>query len=91
MVLPGRRGRGLLGTPSRSSPQVGFLAGVATAEHARGRGAGTAACSLFLDSLMADHGTAALIVDSWNTAAIYLYRGLGLSWRPVVAAQARDR
>jgi hypothetical protein len=74
-----------------SSPQVGFLAGVATAEHAWGRGAGTAACSLVLDSLIADHGMAALIVDSWNTTAIHLYRGLGLSWRPIAAARVRDR
>lgn len=70
-----------------SAPSVGFLAGVATVEQARGRGMGTAVCSLVLDSLVVDHGVAALIVDSWNTAAVRLYRGLGLSWRPLAAAR----
>ncbi|MGQ5654238.1 GNAT family N-acetyltransferase [Streptomyces sp. EKR5.2] len=74
-----------------SAPSVGFLAGVATAEQARGRGMGTAVCSLVLDSLVIDHGVAALIVDSWNTAAVSLYRGLGLSWRPLAAARVTDR
>jgi GNAT superfamily N-acetyltransferase len=74
-----------------SAPSVGFLAGVATAEQARGRGMGTAVCSLVLDSLVVDHGVAALIVDSWNTAAVRLYHGLGLSWRPLAAARVTDR
>lgn len=69
-----------------SAPDVGFLAGVATAELARGRGVGTAVCSFVLDSLVERHGMAALIVDSWNAAAVRLYRGLGLSWRPLAAA-----
>ncbi|MEW2621393.1 GNAT family N-acetyltransferase [Streptomyces sp. NPDC048106] len=73
-----------------SAPSVGFLAGVATAEQARGRGIATAVCSLVLDSLVVDHGLAALIVDSWNTAAVHLYRGLGLSWRPLAAARVTD-
>lgn len=33
------------------------------------------------------HGIATLIAVSWNTAAIRLYRGLGLSWRPIAAAR----
>jgi GNAT superfamily N-acetyltransferase len=74
-----------------SAPHVGFLAGVSTAEQARGRGMGTAVCSLVLDGLVADHGVAALIVDSWNTAAIRLYRSLGLSWRSLAAARFTDR
>ncbi len=74
-----------------SAPGIGFLAGVATATQARGRGAGTAVCSLVLDSLVDSHGVAALIVDSWNTAAVRLYRGLGLSWRPLAAARVTNR
>lgn len=73
-----------------SAPGVGFLAGVAAAERARGRGAGTAVCGLVLDRLVADHGMAALMVDGWNTAAIRLYRRLGLSWRPLAAARIAD-
>lgn len=72
-----------------SAPRVGFLAGVATAERARGRGLGAAVCGHVLDSLVARHGTAALMVDGWNAAAIRLYRGLGLSWRSVAAARVR--
>ncbi|MFB7493394.1 GNAT family N-acetyltransferase [Streptomyces sp. NPDC056161] len=74
-----------------SAPSVGFLAGVATAEQARGRGMGTAVCSLVLDSLVRDHGVAALMVDNWNTAAVRLYRDLGLSWRPLAAARVTHR
>ncbi|MFI9244982.1 hypothetical protein ACIGXF_20870 [Streptomyces sp. NPDC053086] len=65
--------------------------GVGRAEQARGRGVGRAVCGLVLDSLVADHGTAALIVDGWNTAAVRLYRGLGLAWRPLAAARVADR
>lgn len=74
-----------------SAPDVGFLAGVATAEPARGRGVGAAVCSFVLDSLVARHGTAALIVDGWNAAAVRLYRGLGMSWRPLAAARVMNR
>lgn len=74
-----------------SAPDVGFLAGVATAELARGRGVGTAVCGFVLDSLVERHGTAALIVDGWNAAAVRLYRGLGLSWRPLAAASVMNR
>ncbi|WP_345770065.1 GNAT family N-acetyltransferase [Streptomyces sp. F-1] len=56
----------------------------------RGRGAGTAVCGLVLDRLVADHGMAALMVDGWNTAAVRLYRRLGLSWRPLAAARIAD-
>lgn len=74
-----------------SAPSVGFLAGVATAELARGRGIGKAVCSLVLDSLVDRHGMAALIVDSWNAAAVRLYHSLGLSSRPVAAARVMNR
>ncbi|MFG2881713.1 GNAT family N-acetyltransferase [Streptomyces sp. NPDC048297] len=73
-----------------SAPHVGFLAGVATAQQARGRGIGAGVCGFVLDSLVAEHGVAALIVDSWNTAAVHLYRGFGLSWRPAAAARVTD-
>jgi ribosomal protein S18 acetylase RimI-like enzyme len=74
-----------------SAPDVGFLAGVTTAELARGRGVGAAVCSFVLDSLVERHGTAALIVDGWNAAAVRLYRGLGMSWRPLAAARVMNR
>ncbi|WP_419706643.1 GNAT family N-acetyltransferase [Promicromonospora sp. NFX87] len=74
-----------------SAPDAGFLAGVATAELARGRGVGAAVCSFVLDSLVERHGRAALIVDGWNAAAVRLYRGLGMSWRPLAAARVMNR
>ncbi|MFL4910057.1 GNAT family N-acetyltransferase [Streptomyces sp. MMS24-I2-30] len=73
-----------------SAPSVGFLAGVATAEQARGCGMRTAVCSLVLDDLVVDHDVAALMVDNWNTAAVRLYRGLGPSWRSLAAARVTD-
>jgi ribosomal protein S18 acetylase RimI-like enzyme len=73
-----------------SAPQVGFLAGVTTAKKARGRGVATAVCGFVVDELVAEHGLAALVVDSWNTAAVRLYRNLGLSWRSIAAARFTD-
>lgn len=72
-----------------SAPSVGYLAGVATAEPARGRGLATEVCGFVLDRLVAEHGRAALMVDIDNPAAIRLYRTLGLSWRQVAAAHVR--
>ncbi|GAA3040383.1 GNAT family N-acetyltransferase [Streptosporangium longisporum] len=71
-----------------SSPQVGFVAGVATAVAWRGRGLGEAVCRFALGELVAAHGRAALMVDTANHAAIALYERLGLRIRPLAAASA---
>ncbi|NUS12880.1 MAG: GNAT family N-acetyltransferase [Streptomyces sp.] len=68
------------------SPTVGLLAGVATAPAARGRGLGRRVCAYVLAEALAAYGTAALIVDDSNTAALRLYRSLGLAYRPLRAA-----
>jgi predicted GNAT family acetyltransferase len=73
-----------------SAPEVGFLAAVATAPAARGRGFGAAVCAHVLRALVAEHGRAALMVDGWNGAAIRLYQRLGLTWCPLAAARVID-
>lgn len=69
-----------------SAPTVGLLAGVATAPAARGRGLGRRVCAFVLAEALAAYGTAALVVDDDNTAALRLYRSLGLAYRPLRAA-----
>jgi GNAT superfamily N-acetyltransferase len=64
-----------------SAPTVGFLAGVCVSESARGKGLGRDACHFVLEDLLAVYGRAALMVHTWNTAAIRTYCGLGMSWR----------
>jgi GNAT superfamily N-acetyltransferase len=71
-----------------SAPTVGFMAGVAVSEEARGRGLGGRLCGFVIADLMARHGRAALMVDGWNNAAIRLYQRLGLVFRPVRAGWA---
>ncbi|MFI0940736.1 GNAT family N-acetyltransferase [Streptomyces sp. NPDC021020] len=68
------------------APTVGLLAGVATAPAARGRGLGRRVCAFVLAEALAAYGTAALVVDDENTAALRLYRSLGLAYRPLRAA-----
>lgn len=70
-----------------SAPTVGFMAGVATTSSARGRGLARTLCAAVLDQLIAEHGRAALMVDLWNTAAIRLYEGLGMTMRPIRSAR----
>lgn len=69
-----------------SAPGVGYLAGVATRPSARRQGYGLAAFRLALDTLVAEHGRAALMVDSANTGALGLYQRMGMSWRELGAA-----
>lgn len=69
-----------------SCPQVGFVAGVATAAAARGRGYGQAVCRFVFAALAAEHGRVALMVDTDNHAAIGVYGRLGMRVRPVAAA-----
>lgn len=69
-----------------STPAVALIGGVAVHPDARGRGLGRAVCGLVLAEALARHGSAALMVDDWNHAAIRLYRSLGMSYRPIRAA-----
>ncbi|MET9019835.1 GNAT family N-acetyltransferase [Actinopolymorpha sp. NPDC004070] len=69
-----------------SAPEVGYVAGVGARSALRGRGYAAAAFGLVLDTLVAEHGRAGLMVETANTAAVGLYRRCGLSWRPLAAA-----
>jgi GNAT superfamily N-acetyltransferase len=69
-----------------SCPQVGFVAGVATAPSHRGRGHGERLCRFVFEALVAGHGRVALMVETGNHQAIGLYERLGLRLRPVAAA-----
>ncbi|MBB4943517.1 GNAT superfamily N-acetyltransferase [Streptosporangium album] len=69
-----------------SCPRMGFVAGVATAAAARGRGYGQAVCRFVFAALAAEHGRVALMVDTDNRAAIGVYGRLGMKVRPVAAA-----
>ncbi|MEU0485988.1 GNAT family N-acetyltransferase [Streptosporangium sp. NPDC006013] len=69
-----------------SCPQVGFVAGVATAARRRGAGYGEAVCRLALGDLLISYGRAALMVDTANHTALALYGRLGLRLRPLAAA-----
>ncbi len=68
-----------------SAPTVGLLAGVATAERARGRGLAERVCRFVTAALLADHGRAALMVDDGNGSAVRLYERLGYARRRVAA------
>jgi GNAT superfamily N-acetyltransferase len=68
------------------SATVGLISGVATAPDARGRGLARTVCALVVAEALARYGTAALIVDDANPAALHLYRSLGLGYRPLRAA-----
>ncbi|GII78022.1 hypothetical protein Sru01_30040 [Sphaerisporangium rufum] len=76
-----------VGADAWSAPPVGFIAGVATRPGHRGRGHGTAVCRFLVETLRAEHGRVALMVDQWNATAIALYARLGL--HPVTVAAAR--
>jgi ribosomal protein S18 acetylase RimI-like enzyme len=69
-----------------SAPEVGFLAGVATRQAARGRGLSQQVCGFVTTELVKRHGTCALMVDAGNAAAIAVYKKLGYTYRGVAAA-----
>jgi GNAT superfamily N-acetyltransferase len=71
-----------------SAPSVGLVAGVAVHPDARRRGLGRAVCGFVIAEALRRYGCAALMVDAGNEAAIGLYRGLGMSHRPTLAAYA---
>ena len=67
------------------SPEVGFIAGVATHPDHRGRGLSTTVCRFVAGALLAERGTCGLMVDRSNEAAIAVYRRLGFTYRSVTA------
>ncbi|MFD9488213.1 GNAT family N-acetyltransferase [Streptomyces sp. NPDC059991] len=64
-----------------------LLAGVAVHPSARGRGLARTVVAKVLAEALAVHGTAALMVEGANRAAIGLYEGLGLEYRRFLAAE----
>lgn len=74
------------GTLAWPAPAVGLLAGIAVRPRARGRGLGRDICAFLLAEALRRHEAAALMVDDWNHAALWLYRSLGLRYRAVAAA-----
>jgi ribosomal protein S18 acetylase RimI-like enzyme len=72
-----------------STPEIGFMSGVATRPSARGRGLGAAICAFVADELLAGRERVALLVDYWNTAALATYTRLGFGIRRVAAARRR--
>jgi ribosomal protein S18 acetylase RimI-like enzyme len=72
-----------------STPEIGFMSGVATRPSARGRGLGAAICAFVADDLLAGRERVALLVDYWNTAALATYTRLGFGTRRVAAARRR--
>jgi GNAT superfamily N-acetyltransferase len=72
-----------------SGAGCGFMAGVVTRPEARGRGLGAAVSRFVVAALVREHGRAALMVDTDNTAAIAAYRRAGMSGRAFGAAAAR--
>lgn len=71
-----------------SAPDLGFIAGVATAPEARGRGLSRKVCAFAAAELVKTHGRAGLMVHGDNATAIRIYQQLGFSYRPVAAANA---
>lgn len=72
------------------APSVGLIAGVAVHPDARGLGLGRTVCAFVAAEAVARHGTAALMVDEWNRTAVRLYQGLGMRYRPLLAAHVRE-
>lgn len=69
-----------------TAPGAGFIAGVATTEGERGRGHAEAVCRFLVNVLLARHGRVALMVDSFNQAAIGVYERLGMRRQRIGAA-----
>jgi ribosomal protein S18 acetylase RimI-like enzyme len=70
-----------------SCADLGFIAGAATDPNFRSQRLAERVCGLVSHTLVSERGRAALIADTWNTAAIALYRRLGLGWRDLAAAR----
>lgn len=80
-----------VGALAWTAPTVGFLSGIAVLPGARGQGLARQVCALLLTEALTRYGTAALMVDDDNRAALHLYRSLGLRYRPLRAAGRRER
>ncbi|SDG74248.1 FR47-like protein [Sinosporangium album] len=74
-----------------SAPEVGLLAGVATAVSARGRGLAERVCRFVTAELVRRHGRAALLVDDANGSAIRVYERLGFVRRFAASARVVPR
>ncbi|XVV10358.1 GNAT family N-acetyltransferase [Actinoplanes sp. CA-131856] len=70
-----------------SSGRIGFLAGVATAAHARGRGLASELCAFVTRELLTGRDRVALFVDHSNSAALATYKKLGFVLRPIAASR----
>jgi ribosomal protein S18 acetylase RimI-like enzyme len=70
-----------------SCADLGFIAGAATDPNFRSQRLAERVCGLVSHTLVSERGRAALIADTWNTAAIALYQRLGLGWRDLAAAR----
>ncbi|BBH63493.1 hypothetical protein ACTI_01780 [Actinoplanes sp. OR16] len=71
-----------------STPQIGFMGGVATRREARGRGLAAALCGFVANELLIGRERVALLADYDNVAAIATYARLGFQTRRVAAARA---
>lgn len=67
------------------APAMGFIAGVATHEDHRGKGASSAVCAFVRDQLLAEHGSCGLMVYANNATAIRLYERLGFTYQSMTA------
>jgi len=85
-VIRDERGVTACAADAWSSPDVGLLGGVATASRVQGTGLGKAVVRTALATLVADHGTAGLLVDDDNHRARHVYETLGMSYRPLRSA-----
>ena len=71
------------------APTVGFLSGVAVHPGARKQGFGRQVCDFLVTEALKVHGAAALMVNDRDHAALRLYEGMGLQYRPLSAATLR--
>jgi RimJ/RimL family protein N-acetyltransferase len=74
-----------------SAPEIGYLAGVVVRPQLQGQGYAAAAFRLVLDTLVAEHGRAALMVARDNAPAVRLYRHCGMTWRSLASAGVAPR
>ncbi|GAB2873715.1 GNAT family N-acetyltransferase [Lentzea nigeriaca] len=66
-----------------SSPDVGFMMGVAVHPSHTRKGLGQRICQFVASSLLTLYGTCALFVENYNAPAIGLYRKLGFAYRDI--------
>ncbi|MGP3966633.1 GNAT family N-acetyltransferase [Streptomyces sp. 6N223] len=78
-----------VGADAWSAASCGFVSGVFTHPAARGRGLARAVCAFLLNALTRRHGRAGLLVFAENAPAIATYERLGMTKRPLAAAEIR--